>query len=80
MRGDTQGQAEIREAFEALDIDDNGYASKEEFAKVIRAKVNPREQHQVLESLNSCDVNNDGKISYPEFMIKWKFAWEMHSL
>lgn len=73
MRGDLEGQATIRDAFERLDIDDNGYATKEELKDVIK-KLDSDEQEELLRSLDSLDADGDGKVSYPEFMINWKFS------
>lgn len=76
MKGDDEEQAEIRHQFETLDKDGSGYVSKEEMitliakCKFLKGDV----QKEAEKCINELDVDGDGKVSYPEFMLAWKFG------
>ena len=61
----------IRQAFDKLDEDKNGYITPDELSKALE------EQHTLTEKeidsiIDEVDVNGDGNIDYPEFLAMIK--------
>lgn len=75
MRGEDNAElVRIRDAFEFLDMDADGGADKEEMRAVIRGEIKDEEEREkAIAVYNALDVDGDGRVSYPEFMINWKF-------
>ena len=67
----------IREEFDKLDADGSGYISKDEMLKTIcdcQFLAGDKEE-EARKCLADIDVDGDGKISYPEFLMVWKFKY-----
>lgn len=56
------------EAFEALDIDKNGFVSKYEFRELLANHGFYATQKELDSLMNRYDQNEDGKVSYTEFV------------
>merc|ERR1712156_148377 len=67
----------IREEFDKLDSDGSGYISKDEMFKAIGGCefLAGDKEAEVKKCLDDIDVDGDGKISYPEFLMVWKFKY-----
>eukprot|EP00026_Physarum_polycephalum_P015650 Phypoly_transcript_16383.p1 GENE.Phypoly_transcript_16383~~Phypoly_transcript_16383.p1 ORF type:complete len:145 (-),score=19.42 Phypoly_transcript_16383:342-776(-) len=63
-------QQQIKAAFSHFDVDKNGQITLDEFQKVLRIR-----KSEVLRLLAECDMNDDGGISYDEFvrLVQKKF-------
>ena len=57
----------MRQVFDDLDADHSGYISKTEIQGFTHS------EEQTRETLEHYDINEDGKVSYLEFLIVWKF-------
>ena len=55
--------------------DQNGFISKEEMLKVITKcnHLSGDSEKEALKCLKEIDVDGDGKVSFPEFLLTWKF-------
>merc|ERR1712020_226070 len=71
----TIGENDMRQAFNKLDLNKDGYVSRDELAQYLgQSGLLKREvDAKVQQCFNSLDLNGDGKISYPEFVMSWKF-------
>ena len=67
----------IREEFDKLDTDGSGYISKSEMLKTIDGCefLAGDKETEAKKCLDDIDVDGDGKISYPEFLMVWKFKY-----
>ena len=67
----------IREEFDKLDVDGSGYISKQEMMATIESCefLGSTKEAEAKRCLDDIDVNGDGKISYPEFLMVWKFKY-----
>ena len=67
-------EKEIRGEFDRMDVDRSGYISKEEMLKMITNNNCLRNmEEEAKKCLDEIDVDGNGKISYPEFLMVWKF-------
>merc|ERR1712126_264522 len=71
LHGD--GEAEFREKFSKLDIDNSGYITKEEMLEVVASGVSGIKTDDAKAAIDNLDVDKDGKVSYPEFLLVMKF-------
>jgi len=75
VMGEIEEESEIREEFKRFDLDKNGYITKEEMLKVIESSGSFVQDK--LEEARKCiaemDVDDDGQVSYPEFLLIWRF-------
>jgi len=73
--GEIEEESEIREEFKRFDLDKNGYITKDEMLKVIESSGSFVQDK--LEEARKCiaemDVDDDGQVSYPEFLLIWRF-------
>merc|ERR1712073_216250 len=60
IKGEGEGETEIRKEFSKLDTDNSGYITKD---KMTEAK----------KCIAELDVDKDGRVSYPEFLLVWKY-------
>ena len=67
----------IRQEFDKLDTDKSGYISKSEMLASISncEHLGGDKEAEAKKCLDDIDVNGDGKISYPEFLMVWKFKY-----
>ena len=66
----------MRKAFNTIDANQDGYISKSELAfylKSLNKTLEKKNENAIVEKCFShLDLNGDGKISYPEFIMGWK--------
>jgi len=67
----------IREEFDKLDTDRSGFISKTEMLASISHCdfLGGDKEQEAKKCLDDIDVNGDGKVSYPEFLMVWKFKY-----
>merc|ERR1739838_302536 len=76
-----EGEAEIRKEFTKLDTDSSGFITKDEMVATITAgfagdKVPWKAMFKLEEAeaaIDKLDVDKDGKVSYPEFILVMKY-------
>ncbi len=59
------------------DVDGSGYISKEEMLKSISncEYLRGEKEEEAVKCLADIDVDGDGRVSYPEFLLVWKFKY-----
>ena len=67
----------IREEFDKLDTDNSGFITKAEMLASISNCdfLGGDKTEEARKCLEDIDVNGDGKVSYPEFLMVWKFKY-----
>merc|ERR1719450_970510 len=78
VTGEVEDELEIRKEFTRMDLDKNGFITKDEMFAVISGCeyfVNDK-MEEATKCIAELDVNNDGKVSYPEFILVWKYKKE----
>lgn len=60
---------ELRQAFQNIDKDNNGYISKKEFKELMKSMGEDLSRSELKEVMAGADNNDDGKISYEEFVV-----------
>lgn len=67
----------IRAEFDKLDVDGSGFISKEEMLKSLGycEFLRGDKMEEAKKCLADIDVDGDGKVSYPEFLLVWKFKY-----
>jgi len=77
IRGPLEGEAGVRKEFERLDLDNSGYITKDELLSVLSESGNflgdPLLVKEASGTLEALDLDQDGRVSYPEFLLAWKF-------
>jgi len=72
--GGGEEEREIREEFNRMDVDGSGFISKDEMLRIITKDYTLKNmEDEAKKCLDEIDVNGDGRISYPEFLMVWKF-------
>ena len=72
---DYETNEEIKEAFRKYDFNDDGFITKNEMAQVIsKLTFVTNKELEVQKCFEELDANEDGKISYVEFLIKLKIS------
>eukprot|EP00090_Calanus_glacialis_P030678 TRINITY_DN49732_c0_g1_i1.p1 TRINITY_DN49732_c0_g1~~TRINITY_DN49732_c0_g1_i1.p1 ORF type:complete len:146 (-),score=55.44 TRINITY_DN49732_c0_g1_i1:71-508(-) len=70
MKG--EGEEDIKEEFARLDTDSSGFITKDEMLEVVsilsKDKVGDAER-----CVAELDVDKDGRVSYPEFLLVWRY-------
>ena len=56
-----------------LDIDNSGYITKEEMLEVVASGVTGPKADEAKAAIDQLDVDKDGKVSYPEYLLVMKF-------
>jgi hypothetical protein len=73
VSGQCYSEEQLRELFDELDIDDNGYLDKEEMRKLFFERYDPMgvaDAEKIFEGfLQQCGAFDDNKITYDEFAI-----------
>jgi len=59
---------ELTTAFQAFDENRNGFITPEEMKECLRRSKIPHENAEVQRVISAMDYNNDGKVSYAEYM------------
>merc|ERR1739838_266846 len=68
-----EGEAEIRKEFSKLDTDHSGFITKDEMVAVIGAGFTGDKMEEANAAIDKLDVDKDGKVSYPEFILVMKY-------
>merc|ERR1739838_53218 len=68
-----EGEAEIRKEFSKLDTDNSGFITKDEMVAVIGAGFTGDKMEEAKAAIDKLDVDKDGKVSYPEFILVMKY-------
>jgi len=75
VMGNSEEEEDIRKEFLRFDLDRDGFITKDEMLKVIENEASF--VHNKMEEARKCikemDVNDDGHVSYPEFLLIWRF-------
>ena len=54
-------------------MDNSGFITKEEMLEVIASGVSGPKADEAKAAIDQLDVDQDGKVSYPEFLLVMKF-------
>eukprot|EP00112_Aurelia_sp_Birch-Aquarium-sp1_P024836 Seg8003.1 transcript_id=Seg8003.1/GoldUCD/mRNA.D3Y31 product=Squidulin protein_id=Seg8003.1/GoldUCD/D3Y31 len=65
-------ESRLHETFEMMDLDGNGYLSRNEVKQCIMVNCNDTPEEIIHNLIDDADVNEDGQISYTEFLDMWK--------
>lgn len=70
-----EGDDEVRAEFSKLDSDNSGFIDKEEMLTIIAKceHFTGDKSEEARKCIDELDVDKDGKVSYPEFMLIWKY-------
>ena len=55
--------------FKHFDVDDSGFISRENIAKVMTKNSKPLSDEEIEKALKAHDITNDGQLSYEEFRV-----------
>eukprot|EP00091_Calanus_sinicus_P022394 TRINITY_DN707_c0_g1_i1.p1 TRINITY_DN707_c0_g1~~TRINITY_DN707_c0_g1_i1.p1 ORF type:complete len:102 (-),score=42.32 TRINITY_DN707_c0_g1_i1:106-411(-) len=64
-----EGEAAVRTEFAKLDSDNSGFITKDEMLAVIAAGFTGDKMEEAKAAIDKLDVDKDGKVSYPEFIL-----------
>merc|ERR1712227_973812 len=75
IKGEGEGESEIRAEFSKLDADNSGYITKDEMISVITDcdHFSGDKMEEAKKCIAELDVDKDGRVSYPEFLLVWKY-------
>jgi len=70
----TEDEEDIKEEFSRMDPNGDGFITKEELAGILRRTALIRDVDvEAQKCLDDMDINNDGKVTYEEFLLIWKY-------
>ncbi|KAL6637834.1 hypothetical protein ACP70R_025406 [Stipagrostis hirtigluma subsp. patula] len=72
--GDGDGDEELKEAFEVLDKDRNGFISPTELRTVMINLGEKMTDEEVEQMIKEADTDGDGQVNYDEFVLMMKNA------
>ncbi len=58
---------QVREAFESMDVDHNGYISASDLLAVFNGIGDPLTDEEALKMIQEADINNDGLVDFEDF-------------
>merc|ERR1719507_241873 len=75
IKGEGEGEKEIRKEFSKLDVDNSGFITKDEMLTVITDcdHFAGDKMEEAKKCIAELDVDKDGRVSYPEFLLVWKY-------
>merc|ERR1711935_712499 len=75
IRLEGEGEEEVREEFSKLDTDNSGFITKDEMLAVIANCEHfvGDKGEEAKRCVDELDVDKDGQVSYPEFLLVWKY-------
>merc|ERR1711879_150243 len=62
-------EGKMREEFAKLDTDKSGYITKDEMVTMISSEFQGDKMEEAKKAIDKLDVDKDGKVSYPEFIL-----------
>ncbi|XP_065061476.1 calmodulin-like protein 5 isoform X2 [Rhopilema esculentum] len=65
-------ETRLKETFEMMDLDNDGYLSREEIKECILATCRDTPEAMIFSLIEDADTNEDGHISYTEFLEMWR--------
>merc|ERR1712042_300961 len=68
-----EAEAEIRAGFAKLDADKSGFITRDEMVATISSGFTGDKLEEAKKALDQMDVDKDGKVSYPEFLLVMKY-------
>merc|ERR1712154_154701 len=71
LHGDDEGK--IRAEFGKLDTDNSGYITRDEMVAVISSEFQGDKMEEAKKAIDKLDVDKDGRVSYPEFILVMKY-------
>merc|ERR1711997_1150479 len=71
LHGDDEGK--IRAEFGKLDTDNSGYITRDEMVAVIDGSFQGDKMEEAKKAIDKLDVDKDGRVSYPEFILVMKY-------
>merc|ERR1712012_161549 len=73
--GDKEAEMKIKAEFLKMDGDRSGYITKEEMLTIVGncPEFDGDKAAEAAKCVAELDVDKDGKVSYPEFLLVWKF-------
>ena len=70
---DEEDEDEIREAFKNYDVDGDGFITKQEMMdSITRMGFVNNVEEEAVKCIADMDIDGDGKVSYAEFVVKWR--------
>merc|ERR1711878_153034 len=75
IKGEGEGEKVIRKEFGKLDVDNSGFITKDEMMSVITDcdHFSGDKMEEARKCIAELDVDQDGRVSYPEFLLVWKY-------
>lgn len=75
IRGDGEAETAIRKEFQTMDVDNSGFITKDEMLSIIEKSGNftGDKMAEAQRCVSELDVDKDGRVSYPEFLLVWKY-------
>jgi len=68
-----EGEAQLRTHFAKLDNDNSGFITKDEMVVTISSDFAGDKLEEAKKALDKLDVDKDGRVSYPEFLLVMKY-------
>jgi len=70
-----EDEEEIREAFKSYDQDGDGYITRDEmFAAITQMGFVRNCEEEANKCMDEMDLDKDGKVSYAEFVLRWRVS------
>merc|ERR1711982_141417 len=66
-------EGKMRDEFAKMDTDKSGYITKDEMVAVISSEFQGDKMEEAKKAIDKLDVDKDGKVSYPEFILVMKY-------
>merc|ERR1711990_1429899 len=71
LHGEDEGK--IRAEFGKLDTDNSGFITRDEMVAVISSEFQGDKMEEAKKAIEKLDVDKDGRVSYPEFILVMKY-------
>ncbi|TPX63905.1 hypothetical protein SpCBS45565_g06272 [Spizellomyces sp. 'palustris'] len=68
IQGRLETTDQIREAFDLMDMDGNGYISAADLARVLEGLNEDKSDEEMLDMIKEFDLDGDGQVGFDEFM------------
>jgi len=73
--GEEESEEEILEAFNDYDTDGDGYISRQDMVQALTRMGSIRDtEEEAGKCMEEMDLDKDGKVSYAEFLLKWRIS------